>query len=83
MFVEKPTYNKLLRIQREQLTRQEEQLRFIAANVEHIIDALNKRVIDENADIDFNRDALNEVFRGCDFPHAVNTIVEDGIKEAS
>jgi hypothetical protein len=83
MFVEKLTYNKLHKVQRDQLAAKEKQLRFIAANVERIIEALNQRVINENAGIDFNRDAINEVFRGCDFHYAVHTIVEDGIKEAS
>lgn len=83
MFVEKLTYNKLLKVQRDQLADKEKQLRFIAANVERVIEELNKRVIDKNAGIDFNRDAINEVFRGSDLDYAVNTIVEDGIKEAS
>ena len=83
MFVEKLTYNKLLKVQRDQLADKEKQLRFIAANVERVIEELNKRVIDKNARIDFNRDAINEVFRGSDLDYAVNTIVEDGIKEAS
>ena len=83
MFVEKLTYNKLLRVQRDQLADKEKQLRFIAANVERVIEELNKRVINENADIDFNRDAINEVFRGSDLDYAVNTIVEGGIRDAS
>ena len=83
MFVENLTYNKLLKVQRAQIADKEKQLRFIAANVERVIEALNKRVINENAGIDFNRAALNEVFRGSDLDYAVNTIVEDGIKDAS
>jgi len=76
-------YNQLLKVQREQLNRKEEELRFIAANVEGVIEAMNKRIIDENANMGFNRNAIHEVFRGCNIDHAVNTIVEEGIKNTS
>ena len=73
------TYSEILKIQREQLDRQEAELRYIASNVEDILNRLNRKVVEENARISFNKDPLDQVFRGCDITHAVNTIVRKGL----
>ena len=76
----KANYSEILKIQREQLDRNEAELRYIAANVETILDQLNRRVIAENATIDFDKDPLNQVSRGCNISQAVNKIVGSGLK---
>tara|TARA_R100000988_G_C3858799_1_gene98307 strand:- start:237 stop:512 length:276 start_codon:yes stop_codon:yes gene_type:complete len=74
------TYSKILKIQREQLDRHEAELRYIAANVEDILNQLNRKVVEENAAIDFDKDPLDQVFRGSHIEWAVSKIVGKGLK---
>lgn len=74
------SYSKILKIQREQLDRHEAELRYIAANVEDILNQLNRKVVEENATIDFDKDPLNQVFRGAHIEWAINKIVGKGLK---
>tara|TARA_R110002020_G_C15776700_1_gene728742 strand:+ start:41 stop:283 length:243 start_codon:yes stop_codon:yes gene_type:complete len=73
------TYSTILKIQRDQLNQKEEELRFIAANVESLIDSLNRRVVEENATIDFDRSPLGQVFRGDHLDWAVSAQVRQGV----
>ena len=73
------TYSDILSVQREQLARNEAELRYIANNVSSILDQLERKVIDENARISFNKSPLDQVFRGSDITSAVNTIVASGL----
>ena len=76
----KANYSKILKIQREQLDLREAELRYIAANVEDILNQLNRKVVEENASIDFDKDPLQQVFRGGNIDWAVNKIVGKGLK---
>ena len=74
------TYSEILKIQREKLDRTEAELRYIAANVEDILNRINRRVVEENASIDFDKDPLNQVFRGAYIDWAVDKIIGSGLK---
>ena len=73
------TYSDILKIQRDQLANKEAELRYIAANVEEIIDALNRKVIRKNAEINFDRSPLEQVFRGDHLDWAVSAQVKLGV----
>ena len=75
----KVTYSEILKIQRDQLNQKEEELRYSAANVESLIDSLNRKVILHNTEINFDKDPLGQVFRGADLDYAVNSLVREGI----
>ena len=74
-----PTYSKILKIQRDQLADKEAELRYIAANVETLLDQLNRKVILRNAELRFDKDPCDEVFRGTDIDYAVDALVREGI----
>ena len=69
------TYTEILAIQREQLADKITELETIAAHLPVILNALNKKVVEENAQIDFDKPAINQVFRGQDIGWAVDKIV--------
>ena len=69
------TYTEILAIQREQLAEKITELETIATHLPVILNALNKKVVEENAQIDFDKPAINQVFRGQDIGWAVDKIV--------
>jgi hypothetical protein len=75
----KVTYSEILKIQRDQLNQKEEELRYIAANVESLIDSLNRKVILHNTEINFDKDPLGQVFRGSDLNFSVDSLVRMGL----
>ena len=75
MHTNNATYIDMLAIQREQLEEKIAELRSIARNLPFILHALNQRVIEENSKIDFDKPAINQVFRGHDIDSAVDKIV--------
>jgi len=79
----KSTFPSILKIQREQIDEKERQMRYLANNVEALIEMMNKKVIRENANIDFAKDPLNEVFRGESIEHYVRQLVRHGAQAFS
>ena len=73
------TYTDILAIQREQLEEKITELRFIAANLPFILRELNQRVVVENSKIDFDKPAIDQVFRGHNIDTAVDNIVSEGL----
>ena len=71
------TYTDILAIQREQLDDKIVELTFIADNLPLILRELNKRVVVENSTIDFDKPAIDQVFRGQDIGWAVDKIISD------
>lgn len=75
MHTNNATYTEILAIQREQLEEKITELETIAAHLPVILNALNKKVVEENSKIDFDKPAINQVFRGHNIDNAVNKIV--------
>jgi len=75
------TFNDILKVQREQLDDTEKKLRYIAANAELLILRLHKKVHQQNADMDYNKSPLDEVFRGYQLDGAINGFIEEGLKD--
>ena len=76
----KYTYPGIMSIQREQMARTEAELRYISANVESILDQLERKVVEENSRISFNKSPASQVFRGNDITREVNAIVASGLR---
>ena len=72
------TFPQILKIQREQINDKERQMRYLANNVEALIEMMNQKVIRENAKIDFAKDPLHEVFRGESIESYVRQLVRHG-----
>jgi hypothetical protein len=77
MHTNNATYTDILAIQREQLAEKITELETIAAHLPVILNALNKRVVEENSKINFDKPAIDQVFRGQDIGWAVDKIVYD------
>ena len=75
----KYTYPGIMSIQREQMARTEAELRYISVNVESILDQLERKVLEENSRISFNKSPEDQVFRGSDITREVNAIVASGL----